>query len=116
MHLIFPANSCSSAFKASRLSPKMSRLSKKSLPPARNVAWQDFAGSSMRMRGSSLGWFSLPIHVSSSLVLWFAMTFLLQHGQPGPRGLVPLHPASRLVGDGQFEQRRFDQRLYEAFT
>ena len=32
------------------------------------LAWYDFSGSSSRMRGSSLGRFSLPIHVSSSRV------------------------------------------------
>jgi hypothetical protein len=35
MHFIFPANSCSSAFRANRLSPKISRLSKMSFSETR---------------------------------------------------------------------------------
>src|SRR5687768_2070468 len=68
MHLIFPANSCSSAFSARRLSPKISRLSKTSFSVTRRFAWYDRSGSSRRTRGSSRGRVSFPIQVSSSLV------------------------------------------------
>ncbi len=68
-HFTLPANSASRAFSASRLSPKISRLSKMSLSVTRCFAWQDFSGSSSKIRGSSLGRFSLPIQVSSSFCL-----------------------------------------------
>lgn len=68
MHLTRPANSPSSAFSASRLSPKISRLSNESLSLTRRTAWCERAGSSSKMRGSRRGRFSLPIHVSSSFV------------------------------------------------
>jgi hypothetical protein len=69
-HFTFPANSCSSAFSASRLSPKISRLSNRSSAETRRAAWYERAGSSSRIRGSSRGRSSFPTHVSSSRCLF----------------------------------------------
>src|SRR5690606_40376471 len=44
-------------------------LSKLSLSDTRCLAWYDSAGSSSKMRGSSLGRLSLPVQVSSSFCL-----------------------------------------------
>ena len=48
-----------------------------SLSLTRWGAWYDFAGSSIRIRGSSLGRFSFPIQVSSSLVLPLVIGFFI---------------------------------------
>src|SRR5688572_4751902 len=93
MHRILPAYSCSRALRASRLSPKMSRLSNRSPSETLRAAWYDLLGSSSSMRGSSRGRFSLPIQVSSSLFLPFAMVKKLlcarlqdcELPQPAPR-------------------------------
>src|SRR4051812_40241893 len=70
MHLILPANSCSNAFKARRLSPWIRQLSYILWSLLSFTAWYECSASSSKTRGSSRGRFSLPTHVSSSFCLF----------------------------------------------
>src|SRR4051812_12936159 len=82
-HLTFPPKSCSSAFRAGRVSPKIRRVWKGSWAGTRGAPGDERSGSSMRMRGSSFGRSSLPIHVSSSFCLRFIwLSATVSHDAP----------------------------------